>query len=52
MLEISPCKRICNLNHDKSHCLSCLRTIEEIRHWSVYSYEKKKKIMNELTERS
>ncbi|MAI84250.1 MAG: DUF1289 domain-containing protein [Rickettsiales bacterium] len=51
MTEISPCKKICKLSKSKSHCLTCLRTIDEITNWKNFSFSEKKKIIHNLNYR-
>jgi predicted Fe-S protein YdhL (DUF1289 family) len=36
---LSPCIRVCKLRNDS--CIGCLRTIEEIRNWSIMNDEEK-----------
>ncbi|MCD2163541.1 DUF1289 domain-containing protein [Comamonas koreensis] len=30
----SPCVSLCKMNADRSHCIGCYRSIDEIRAWS------------------
>ena len=30
----SPCISVCRMSEDRSHCLGCFRTLDEIRIWS------------------
>jgi predicted Fe-S protein YdhL (DUF1289 family) len=30
----SPCVSLCKMNADRSHCMGCYRSIDEIRAWS------------------
>ncbi|MBU45456.1 MAG: DUF1289 domain-containing protein [Spirochaetaceae bacterium] len=46
--KLSPCKRICVLSSDRSHCTACLRTVEEITNWASFATETKQRIMDEL----
>jgi predicted Fe-S protein YdhL (DUF1289 family) len=47
----SPCIRSCKLDKSKDVCISCNRTMEEIRNWRYYTDEKKLEILNKLKER-
>lgn len=29
----SPCISVCRMDDDRSHCVGCLRTLEELRQW-------------------
>ncbi|MBI40544.1 MAG: hypothetical protein CMF59_13165 [Leptospiraceae bacterium] len=49
--SLSPCKYQCELSGDRSHCIACLRSIEEIVGWSALSDEERKRIMAELPQR-
>lgn len=31
---VTPCRNLCALDRDRTHCTGCGRTIEEIGHWS------------------
>ncbi|MCB1166498.1 MAG: DUF1289 domain-containing protein [Leptospiraceae bacterium] len=44
----SPCRKICQLDANRSHCIGCLRTIEEIASWSRYDESTRLAIMREL----
>ena len=47
----SPCVAQCKLTEDKSHCLGCLRTLNEIRDWSAISNEEKQLIIEAIKQR-
>jgi predicted Fe-S protein YdhL (DUF1289 family) len=47
----SPCVRQCKLADDKSHCLSCLRTRDEITAWGRMSDPERTAIMATLSTR-
>ena len=49
--EISPCKKICNLDFSQKYCQTCFRTIYEISNWGNYTLKEKKKIMSKLSKR-
>lgn len=34
---LSPCMSICTMNVSTGECAGCLRTLDEIAHWSQYS---------------
>ena len=34
---LSPCMSICTMNDSTVECAGCLRTLDEIAHWSMYS---------------
>lgn len=48
---LSPCIDVCQLNPDKSLCLGCLRTIDEISHWQSLSPQNRIKVMSQLPQR-
>lgn len=29
----SPCISVCRMDEDRSHCIGCLRTLDELRQW-------------------
>ena len=33
----SPCMSVCVMKTDTDECWGCLRTLDEVAHWSVYS---------------
>ena len=47
----SPCNNHCIMNSSNNYCDGCLRTIEEIIHWSVYSDEEKKQVLQKVERR-
>lgn len=47
----SPCRKKCQLNEDKTFCVSCLRKIEEISSWNSLNDNKKKVIINLIKKR-
>lgn len=44
---MSPCVNICKLN-DSSICVGCLRTVDEITDWSIYTNEEKQAILDRI----
>ncbi|MBN2667583.1 MAG: DUF1289 domain-containing protein [Bacteroidales bacterium] len=49
---LSPCNNKCQLDVDKTYCISCFRTVAEKKKWWSYSKEEKLQILTELKERS
>jgi|TARA_B100000683_G_scaffold267017_1_gene300107 predicted Fe-S protein YdhL (DUF1289 family) len=47
---LSPCKKVCKLNEDNTHCIICKRTVDQISRWRYYTDEERKKIMEELND--
>lgn len=47
----SPCKNICHLDLQRSYCVACLRTVEEISNWATLTLEEKKKINIDILDR-
>ncbi len=47
----SPCNNHCIMNAANNYCDGCFRTIEEIIHWSVYSDEEKKQVLQKVERR-
>lgn len=46
---ISPCVKRCKLDEDKAKCISCERTLDEIKHWSSFTLEQKLNIIDKNT---
>ena len=44
----SPCRNKCQLNKDRTYCVSCLRLLSEISGWKSFFFIIKKKIINSL----
>jgi predicted Fe-S protein YdhL (DUF1289 family) len=44
---MSPCLHICKLDADDT-CLGCLRTLDEITDWSIYTTEEKQSILDRI----
>ena len=51
MTAKSPCVNVCKLDRKNNICEGCLRTSEEIKNWSNYTDDKKKKIFAILKNR-
>jgi uncharacterized protein len=47
----SPCVKVCQLDHAKGICVGCMRTIDEIAHWSRMTGEERRRIMADLPKR-
>ncbi|MCB1140196.1 MAG: DUF1289 domain-containing protein, partial [Leptospiraceae bacterium] len=45
---LSPCKQQCELSADRSHCIACRRTLDEIVAWSSFSEERRRQVMANL----
>ncbi|MDA7424775.1 DUF1289 domain-containing protein [Thalassococcus lentus] len=48
----SPCVKICVVHPESRLCTGCLRTIDEITHWSKMSSEDRRTIMQDLPGRA
>ena len=48
----SPCVNICIVHPQANICAGCFRTIDEISGWSNMTAEQRKKIINDLPNRS
>ena len=44
----SPCIRICRLDGDDVYCVGCLRTLDEIRRWSLLDEGGRRAILNRI----
>ncbi len=47
----SPCVSLCKLTPDRSHCLGCLRTLDEIRAWRSLDADGKRAVLAALAGR-
>ncbi len=47
----SPCVSVCRIDPATGWCEGCLRTIDEIAHWSVLDDDEKRSIWAELDRR-
>lgn len=48
----SPCISVCKMNEDRSLCLGCWRSIDEIRVWSRSDADERRVIWDRLLERA
>lgn len=48
----SPCVRICQLDARRTHCLGCLRTLEEITRWGGMTPDQRRAVLAALPGRS
>ncbi|WP_198314684.1 DUF1289 domain-containing protein [Chitinibacter sp. GC72] len=46
----SPCIKLCQLDESGTHCIGCLRTLDELRRWSKASDEEKQAILNRISQ--
>lgn len=44
----SPCRQICQIDRNSTHCIGCLRTLDEIRDWSIMTAEEKQAVLARL----
>ena len=47
----SPCISVCLMDQRTGLCAGCLRTLDEIASWSVYSDDEKRAVLAELSAR-
>lgn len=47
----SPCKNLCNLAADESHCTDCLRSLPEIITWTQMNDEQRRAVWAAIEER-
>lgn len=47
----SPCILVCQLHPASQICMGCLRTRDEIAHWSRADDDYKREVLNQLEER-
>ncbi len=47
----SPCISVCRMNPATGYCEGCLRTIDEIARWTLYSSEEKRAVLAQLAQR-
>lgn len=48
----SPCVKICVIHPEARLCTGCLRSIDEITHWSRLTHEARAEVMAELPSRA
>lgn len=44
----SPCRQICQIDRNSTHCIGCLRTLDEIRDWPIMTAEEKQAVLDRL----
>lgn len=49
---LSPCLSICRLTDDRSLCVGCFRTLDEIRDWSRATDAEKRAVWQRLLQRA
>ncbi|KAB7622802.1 DUF1289 domain-containing protein [Alkalilimnicola sp. S0819] len=47
----SPCKNLCNLAEDESHCTDCLRTLREITTWTQMNNDQRRAVWDAIERR-
>jgi predicted Fe-S protein YdhL (DUF1289 family) len=47
----SPCVSLCKMNPATGLCEGCLRTIDEIAHWSLFDDDEKRAVLTQLAAR-
>lgn len=47
----SPCISICRMDGDRSHCVGCLRTLDELRQWGKSDAAAQRQIWESVLER-
>lgn len=47
----TPCVQVCVVNHNRTVCIGCGRTLGEIREWRVASESRKAEIVQHAAER-
>ena len=48
----SPCISVCRMSPDRSHCVGCFRTLDEIRVWSRAEAQERRSIWTQLLQRA
>jgi len=48
---ISPCQDKCLRDHENKYCISCKRTVEEIKNWKNMTRDEKLNVMANLKTR-
>lgn len=48
----SPCVKVCVVHPEERLCVGCLRSIEEIAHWSRMSVEERRAVLADLPARA
>ena len=47
----SPCMSVCVMKTDVNECWGCLRSLDEVAHWSVYSPAEQRSVWRRLAQR-
>lgn len=47
----SPCISVCRMDEATGWCAGCLRTLDEIAVWSIFSDDEKRAVCEELSQR-
>ena len=47
----SPCVSVCRMNVARSHCVGCLRTLDELRQWGGADVQQQRQIWREVLAR-
>lgn len=47
----SPCMSVCVMKTDADECWGCLRSLEEVSHWSIYSPAEQRSVWLRVSER-
>jgi len=47
----SPCRQICQVDSASTHCIGCLRTLDEIRDWPIMTAEEKRRVLADIDDR-
>lgn len=48
----SPCRKICTLAADRSHCTACHRTLDEIARWARMTPAERQAVLDALPSRA
>ena len=47
----SPCVQVCLYDKDLDACRGCLRSLDEIAHWSIYTAEEQRAVLERVAAR-
>lgn len=47
----SPCVQVCQVDPSGSHCIGCLRSLDEIRDWPILTAEEKQTVLAAIERR-
>jgi predicted Fe-S protein YdhL (DUF1289 family) len=47
----SPCISVCRMDDDRSHCIGCLRTLDELRQWGKADAQAQRSIWRAVLQR-